>query len=208
MQRALNRSLRQPALALLRANREKDPVWSIEQNMNPFGRRMTARFTERRFVHTEFLAERRRAEKNSRHPLNAVTRKTGRAAALPYQIKSPVGQRCRAAPISKKPLHPPKKPRRCSMADAAHISPCAPDNRIRNAPQVGRPPRKVFRLDELVTLDGFHKPDGKYFASAKVATRPTSRNVGSRKFSIEEDFFLLCRKYVLRVVDEGLRNFC
>jgi hypothetical protein len=53
--------------------------------MNPFGWCMTARFTEKRFVHAKFLSQIEPLEKNSRHPLNAVTRRMGRAAALPYQ---------------------------------------------------------------------------------------------------------------------------
>lgn len=40
--------------------------------------------------------------------------------------------------------------------------------RVRDAHQVGRPPGKVFRLDEMVTLNGFHKLAGERFVAAKV----------------------------------------
>jgi len=58
----------QPAFALFRADREKNPVRSAERNMNPFGRRAAARFTERRFVrvHGKFLVQCRRFEKNEK----------------------------------------------------------------------------------------------------------------------------------------------
>ncbi|HEY5893685.1 MAG TPA: hypothetical protein VIT91_10680, partial [Chthoniobacterales bacterium] len=37
--------------------------------------------------------------------------------------------------------------------------------RVRDLHQIGRPPEEVFRLDEMVTLDGFHELAGEPFAS-------------------------------------------
>ena len=86
VQGALHRSLRQPTLALLGADGEKNPVRSAERNVNPFGRRVAARFAERRFTHADFLTHRRRMGKF--FGMGALGIKMGRAAALPYQIKS------------------------------------------------------------------------------------------------------------------------
>jgi hypothetical protein len=88
MQSSLNRGLYQPALALLGANREKNPTRSAERNVNAFGRRAATGVAEGSFAHGDFLTQCRRTGKIFR---------MGRAAVLPYQIKSRVGRRCRAA---------------------------------------------------------------------------------------------------------------
>ena len=54
---ALHGGLRQPAFAFLGADGEKNPVRSTKRNVNSFGRRVTARFTERRFAHGDFLRQ-------------------------------------------------------------------------------------------------------------------------------------------------------
>ena len=83
VQGALDGSLRQPAFAFLGANGEKDPVRSAERNVNPFGRRVTARFAGWRFAHGDFLTYRRRMGKF--FGMGVWEIKMGRAAALPYQ---------------------------------------------------------------------------------------------------------------------------
>jgi len=63
VQGALHGSLRQPAFTFIGANGEKNPVRSAERNANSFGRRVTARFAERRFAHANFLTYRRQMGK-------------------------------------------------------------------------------------------------------------------------------------------------
>jgi hypothetical protein len=76
VQRALNRSLRQPAPALLRANGQENPIRSAERNVNALRRRATARIAEGRSSMGVVVSD----------LVSRASLEWGRAAALPYQI--------------------------------------------------------------------------------------------------------------------------